>query len=95
MDFRHGDAPVVGVKLREALGIGGFVEIVHFFKNPPAQLIDQSHQVAADEADVRFQPARNIPHDVEVQRDLLAQAWALDFHSNAAAVFQRSPVHLT
>ena len=94
MDFRNGDARVVGVQLSEALGIGGFVEVVHFLKYPPAQLIDEGHQVAADQADVGFQPRRDIPHDVEVQRDLLPQTGPLHFHGHGAAIFQGAPIHL-
>ena len=40
VDFWNSDARIVGVELSEALGIGGFVEVVHFFKHPPAQFVD-------------------------------------------------------
>ena len=55
----------------KALGVGGFVEIVHLLEHPLAEFIDQGHQVTADQAHIGVHPGGDVAHDVKIERDLL------------------------
>ena len=94
VDAGNGDAGVVGVQGCKGLGIGGLVAVVHLLEHPLAQLIDQGHEVGADQPHVLVEPGGDVAHDVEIERDLLPQAGALHLHRHLVAVEQHTPVHL-
>ena len=93
-DPGHSDAGVVGVELCERFGVGRLVAVVHFLEHPLTQLVDQGHEVRADQADVGVQPGRDVPDDVEVQGDLFPQSWALNLDGNLLAAEQNTSVDL-
>ena len=95
VNLRDSDAVVMAMQFREALGIRGFIEVIHLLKHPAPELIDQRHQIAADQADVGFEPGGDVSDDVEVERDLLSQSRALHLHRHSATIFECAAVHLT
>ena len=94
VDAGHSNARVVGVQLGEGLSVAGLVAVVHLLKHPLAQLVDQGHQIGADQAHVAVEPGGDVAHDVEIERDLLAQAWALHLHRHLLAAVEYTLVHL-
>ena len=94
IDAGDGDAGVVGVQGCETFGVGRLIAVVHLLEHPLAQLIDQGHQVAADQAHVLVQPGGDVAHDVEIERDLFAQPRSLHLDRNLLTALEHPFVHL-
>ena len=94
VDAGYGDAGITGVQLGEGFGVAGLIEVIHLLEHPLAQLIDQGHQVGADQTHVAVEPGGDIAHDVEIERDLLAQTGPLHLHGHGLPPLEHPFMHL-
>ena len=93
-DARYGDAGIVAVQFGEFFRVGRFIEVVHLLEHPLTEFIDQRHQITADQTHVAVEPGGDIAHDVEIERDLLAQTRSLHLHRHLLTALQHAAVHL-
>ena len=94
IDGGYGDAGIGAMEAGKGFGVAGLIAVIHLLKHPLAQFVDQGDEVAADQADVAVQPGGDVAHDVEIERDLLAQTGPLNLDGHHLTGFEHPLVHL-